>query len=461
MPHEKDLLKDKSMASQKWFSKDGLAVLRAFIKGGDLKRLMGKFLVFGIGDFLQFGLSYFILIPMLTTALEPAEYAVVPVASAISVFLIYTLQLGLPSTTGRYYFLFDEDFQRKAYFRSLWLFSMGAAAVLGGVMLLWGEPVWNLIIREMPFWPYAPYLIVGAVFQMANIFRGTLLRVQLRARLYVAFEVGQFVCVVMLTLWQVAGMKTGALGQVMAVCWTYVFFGLISMIFLLNEVGMGFKWAHIRQSLSFAFPVFLTYFIGFFQGRANVLIVQFFIQGSETGLYGLGQQFGNLIQMMSASFEKAWQPNFFSYDREKARKFLARVVEIAGVLLLLAAVGMGLFSQEVIGLLSSDSYLNAWVVVAISAVASSFLAISSMVNGGVYYEKRSNYSSVGVLIGAVSNVIFSMIFLQFWGGTGAALAALLANFLTLSFMARGEHRFFGAPVHYGKLALSYRCFPPA
>ena len=66
--------------------------------------LKGAF-VYGIGDILLFGISYLLMIPMLTRYLTLEEYGVVATLSTFSVFLLAFFQLGLPSAGFRFWFL--------------------------------------------------------------------------------------------------------------------------------------------------------------------------------------------------------------------------------------------------------------------------------------------------------------------------------------------------------------------
>lgn len=414
-------------------------------------RLLRSFAAYGMGDFILFGMSYFVLIPSLTHYLSPEEYGIVAVLSAISIILVAIFQFGLPSALFRYYFLHEDGDPRKQYFGTIWLFSLSMSGMLSVGALWLGRPIWDEFIREAPFNVYAGYLIWGAFFQVVIVFRSVLLRAQERPRLYIAMDIAQFLCLVVLVLYHVIILKEGAIGQVRGAFYTYFLFAIISAVIVMRNIRFRPRWYHLKDSLLFAFPVFLTYVIGFFTARANVIILQYFIVGGAIGMFALGQQLGNLISMLSASFEKAWQPFLYGRQPDQARSLLARYLVIATPFYILLALAIGLFAPEVVAVLSSKAYGGAWSIVAITGLGAAFIAISSPSAGAIYYARRSDVSAWITAAAAAVNIGLNLLLVPYWGVMGAAWSSVVVGIGTLMLNVWAMQHYFPINVHYRRL----------
>jgi O-antigen/teichoic acid export membrane protein len=419
--------------------------------GGLFRRLVGGFATYGLGDLLVFGLSYFAIIPILTRNLTPEEYGVVATLMSVGVLLVSLLQFGLPSAVFRFFFVFTTGEERQAYFGSNWLFNVALSAGLSATILAIGRPIWDGLIRNAPFEVYAGYVVWGAFFQVFIIFRSVLLRAQERPVLYVILDVAQFICLVVLVLYYVEVLRLGTLGQVRAAFITHAVFAMVSVIILVRNVRLRFKWLYVSKSLYFALPVLVTYVIGFFLSRVNVLILQYLVVGGAVGVFALGQQLSNVISMASASFEKAWQPVLYSQSLEDGRVLMARFMSAWVPIYMGLALGIGLFAPEIVGILSSQAYAGAWIIVAICGLGAAFLAISTIANGAIYYAKRSNVTAWITAAGAVVNVVLNILLIPHLGITGAALANVITGATILLLNIWGMQKFFSTTLNYAQL----------
>jgi len=311
--------------------------------------------------------------------------------------------------------------------------------------------VWDSLVRNAPFHVYGTYIIWGAFFQVIIIFRSVLLRAQERPRLYVAFDVAQFVCLVGSVVYHVVVLREGALGQVRAAFLTYALFAGVSVLLIGRNIRLCLNRTDIADSLRFGLPVFLTYFIGFFVSRVNVVILQFFIVGGAVGLFALGQQLGNLVYLISAAFEKAWQP-FSMANPGAGQETCASVHGGLNHGLRDISCKLGCFAPEVTDIVSSQAYAGTWIVVAISSFGAALVAIGSAPTGALYYARRSDVTMWIILAGAVVNVALSLLLVPIFVAPGAAWAAFLSSFVILALNLWAMQRYFHVKLDYGRLA---------
>jgi O-antigen/teichoic acid export membrane protein len=107
-----------------------------------------------------------------------------------------------------------------------------------------------------------------------------------------------------------------------------------------------------------------------------------------------------------------------------------------------------LFAQDIIRLVSSEQYLGAWKILAITAFGFVFIALASILNSGVYYVKRSLSSLLNMSAGAAVNIAGNLLLIPRWGIYGAAISGVISGFVLLILNFITVHRFFKVSLHY-------------
>ena len=419
-----------------------------------LKNLIRSTFTYGIGDVLLFGISYLVMIPLLTHYLSPEEYGAVATLNTLSVFLVAALQIGLPSAAFRFWYMQKSRERQRAYMTGIWLTSVVLAAVLVAALLFLGRPLWDRWILRASFDEFAPYIVWGAFCQVLIAFKSVILRALDRSRWFIMLDITQFIVMLTMVWFQVVVLHAGVIGQVKGVFYTQVVFALISAVIVLCTCGIRVSREGVGRSVVFALPVFVTGIVSLMATRSTILIAQNYVSAAAVGILALGMQIGAMVQLAATSFEKAWQPFLYSRDPEHARTSLRAILDLAAPAYTLAAMFLALFAPELIGLASSPAYASAWVIVGIAAFGALFVALSSIVNGGLYYATRSGASLLVTSLAAATNVLLCWLLIPRWGISGAALATTLSGVVSVTFMivaARkafdrdlGFYRVFGA-----------------
>lgn len=412
--------------------------------------LKGAF-VYGIGDILLFGISYLLMIPMLTRYLTLEEYGVAATLSTFSVFLLAIFQLGLPSAGFRFWFLQTTHDRQKSYMTSILLVGLVASGALASVLLWFGRPVWEAAVARAPFEQYAPYIVIGAALQVVIAFKSVLLRALNRPKLFISLDICQFLFMLGSVAYQVMYLKRGVMGQVQGVFATQLLFACISLIVIVSICGVRLNADGLKQSFRFAWPVMASSVVTLIATRSTILFTQHFVAGAAVGLFALGAQIGSLVQMAAASLEKAWQPFLYSRDPEAARQSLAKLLEVAAPAYTLVALTLAVFSPQLIAMLAERQYDGAGPVAVIALFGSLCVALSSIANGGLYYTTKSGISMMVTIASAVTNIVLCWYLIPRYGIIGAAVATAMAGLISLTLMLSALRAFFTVRLPYYRL----------
>jgi len=416
------------------------------------RKLLAHTTIYGLGDISLLVINYIILIPFLTRQLSPSEYGVIGTISSVSFFLFSFLQLGIPSASLRLYFIYKTPLERKNYFGSVWSFSLIFTIILSLILSL-GYQAWFYVSPKISITEYMPYVIWSGFFQVIILFKSVLLRAQNRSKLYVLLDISQFISLVILAIYLILSRNLGVKGQVLAIFYSNMIIAVPSAIVLLKNVNLNLKWRYLKASMPFAFPILFSYITGFLGTRFNILIAQYYVSESAVGILSLGMQIGNLVLLMGASFEKGWQTFLFSQDTENAKEKLQQLIKLAIPAFVLLLLFITLFSPQIISILATKAYIKAWPVIAITAGSSVLFTFSSILNGGLYYEKKYSLATGINIIMALINISFCFILIPKWGIYGSAIATIVSAIFGLTLKILASKKYVGVNFNYWHLTV--------
>jgi O-antigen/teichoic acid export membrane protein len=164
------------------------------------------------------------------------------------------------------------------------------------------------------------------------------------------------------------------------------------------------------------------------------------------GLYSVATQFAMLIDTIQASVNQAFAPWFFEMMNKKDETGKNDIVELSHFLLIiysLVYMAIGLFSQEVIILMTNRTYYMAWTVIPILVIAFSVKSIYYFyINILFYYKDAAKKIFIATIIGSFADIMIAFVLVPIFGMYGAALSFLVAKIAVVSIvvvMSRKYH----------------------
>jgi len=118
---------------------------------------------------------------------------------------------------------------------------------------------------------------------------------------------------------------------------------------------------------------------------------------------------------------------------DSAKKDAVSLSKLLLIIYSLVYMGIGLFSQEVIMLMTNERYYMAWTVIPILVVAFSVKSIYYFyVNILFYYKQAANKIFISTITGSMADIILASVLVKFYGMYGAAVAFLVAKIVVIS-----------------------------
>lgn len=369
----------------------------------------------------------FLLLPVLTRYLAPADFGVVSMFQVLVAVVGPFVGLSIHGAIGRQYFE-KEKAELAQYIGTgfmillastltvslaTWLFS----EVLGRISAIGGG--WLVLITPISFSLF--------VIQVALV----IWQMQGEALRYSLFSICQTLCNAGLAVWFIAVAGRGWHGMVIAQAVTTTVFALIGVGNLLKDGWINFTWRreYASSALSFGLPLIPHALGAWAIDMIDRLFVTNFAGIAATGVYSVGYQIGKIIGILEASFIQAWVPYLYESLKKDSHEIKVRLVRftyayclgLVAVALLLSFVApwfMDIFiGREFAG---AHRYV-VWIALGYAANG-----MYKMMAGYVFYIQETSVLAKVTFATAVISVVATYLLTRAYGAMGAAYSTTLS-----------------------------------
>lgn len=417
------------------------------------KQAVSDFVVYGVGEGLTKAVG-FLMIPVYTAVLTPAEYGTFSLLLSTAVLLAGFFLAGMQGAMFRFYHDRPGGGNTRAVATAL-LVVIGSSAALVvagqvaarslGAVLTDGHSMTALRLALL----YAGILNVETMLS-------SLLRLRMRS---VAYAASKFlilamqvaaICVFLLALdVNEEGIFAGNL------------FGLVAGIPLLvwlNRPDLRARpdWALAGPLVRYGLPIALSGVCGFLVHYADRFMLKHFMTFTDVGIYNLGYQFGMVFSLLLiAPLKRMWGPLFLEHkDDADIRGFVARTVTAVMLASFFLATALSLFAREIIALVAPPGYAGAAAVVPFIAFTYAVWTIRPVIEVGIVMARKTHLALLYTGAGALANIALNALWIPRYG-IGGAVAATCAAFTLMTAMdIYFNQRLFALPLEVRKLLLT-------
>ncbi|MFX4263247.1 oligosaccharide flippase family protein [Pelotomaculum propionicicum] len=378
----------------------------------------------------------FLLLPVYTMFLTPEDYGITNMVNGFNSVVMFVVGFSLYSAVVRFYTDYKEDREKlKEFYGTIVIFVFLSGSIFTGLGFILQKLLISWFFKGIAFYPIIVIALIILTFDcLYNVHQCIMQGMQLGKKLTIrnltvfGFQVG---C----TLLFIGVFKLGAVGVLLAtlsmlICYfIYMIFDLKSNDLITFCINKSLLHKALRYSIPLM-PHSLSTSIATFASRV-------FINNnwslSSVGLYSVASQFGNIIDTVQASANQAFSPWFYDVMTHGDDNTGKEIVDLSRLLIILYSIFyivIGLFSQEVIILMTDERYVMAWTAVPILVMAFSVKSIYYFyVNVLFYYKEAARKIFIATIIGSLADIILAYIIVPVYGMYGAAVAFLNAKII--------------------------------
>lgn len=384
-------------------------------------------LVYGAGILMSKALS-FLMLPVYTRYLTPADYGVV---GLIEITLdVIAIMGGSQLVAGIYRFYHKADRERRrrevvatalvalgVSYMTVATLAFAAAPLLS--RLVFGSGVHTGLVR---------LAAVSLGFQALLLVPLAYARVRDRSVLFVGVNAAKLVLAALLNVLFIVVLRMGPAGVFASSAITSAVVGTAMTVWLVRRVGMHPTRAAARDLVRYGLPLVATQFATFAATFGDRFFLEKTAGTAEVGIYNLAYQFGFLLAVVGfLPFDQVWGPKRFEIaSRPDRDSLLARGFIYANVLLLTTAVGIVLFVEPVLGVMSDPAFHGAAALVPVILIAYVLQSWAKAQDIGILVSERTSFITIANWSAALMALAGYALLVPRFHGWGAAWATVVA-----------------------------------
>ena len=413
------------------------------------RQLAGQSSLYTLGELLRGSIS-FLLLPLYTRLLTPADYGILGVMTPVYSLLSILMALGLPAALLRFYFDYKRDeAELRNYVGTVSMAMIACGLVLSLILTALGPWLFGLLLPNVSFNPYILLGIWNAGISVISIIPLTLFRARQRAQFFIIFSLADFVLNTGLIVFFVAVQRQGALGSLTGQILSAMIMAVPALWIISRAGTFRFSWKLLRPSLVFGLPLLPNLLGTWALNVSDRIVLDNLVSKEAVGLYTLGYQFGILLNLIAIALNNAWTPFFYQNagDR-KNNTMIGSFITYQVLLMVMLALAVAMLSQEVIRIIAAPAFWPSyrvvpWITLGYVARFLVFFPVN-----GILFRKRPKWVAVATIIAAGVNIGLNLLLVPRFGIMAAALNTFIAFAVLLAIMLVIGQRIF--PIQYEK-----------
>jgi len=391
-----------------------------------LRELAVNLTVYGIGD-VAVQLASFLLLPVYTIVLSPTEYGAIALLLIVEQVVRVLNRWGIDAAFMRFYFDCADTAARRLLASTIFFFLAGAGGLLAAAGLAAAPHLARPLFGGGDFTAAFRVVMITTLFGAVSFLPFHVLRIEGRARTFVALTFANNLTTLVAKLLLVVGLRKGVMGVVLADLLVAVglalallprYAALIRPVFSLRVLAECLKFGLPRVPHSFAHQIIAV---------ADRVTLSRFAPLQQLGVYNVGASLGLGLKLFLSAFETAWAPFYFKemHAPNAKRTYRTMTTYAFGALALLVA-GLAAVSRDLVRLMTVPRFHGAGDIVPWIGLGVGLQGIYLLTSIGLNITKRTVYYPVATGLAAAAALGASLVLVPRYGAIGAAWSNVAA-----------------------------------
>lgn len=418
-----------------------------------LKRLSKDTFSYGLSSALQKLITMF-LFPIYARLLTPADFGVQDIVLSVVSILVMFLILGLDSGVMLYYYEADDQDKKKLISTYLWFEVLVALPVIA-ITMIFAAPICAVFFKDASL---ANYLRLGVVSIPFSLVVGAML-----STLRLTFQTNKFVILTTVGILLQVGMaillvivfKMGVSGILISILISNVLQAALGAGLTYRNYHITFSNSWLKKLLKVGIPLIPAALSFWVMSYANRFFLVNYANMEEVGLLSIVNRISSILLLFLSAFSSAWGPYAYSIatDKELARQTYRKVLTIFTLFSMTSAIGLSLYSRELILVLATSVYERGASLVFIYSLSAILWVALYIIGMGTGMAKKNYHYTISVIAGALLNTLLNYLLIPPYGVTGAAYATLAGNLIATIYMYFAGQHYFRVNYEFRKLLL--------
>lgn len=365
----------------------------------------------------------FLMLPLYTRWLSPADYGVTDIISTYSSLLLFIVSFCISEAI----FVFPVGQSKEkitSYYTTGWLFLL-SCSVLCAVVFYSLSFVESKSSFFDNLWLIYITLISGVVLRYCQDFCRGIKKMSVFSFTGIIMSLG--IALFSFVFIPHCGIKGYVIASVLASLCSALFAFLYSGSYRYFSIH-SFDKECLKEMLKFSIPLIPTSVMWWIVSSLNRPLLEQYVGLFAIGLFAIANKLPSILNNVFGYFQKAWQvtviEEFHNADFSVYYNRMFRVIFSVQVLL---TIIITVFSKLFITIFTTEEYYSAWVYIPILSLSVLFSNGSAFCGTLFAASHETKYTFYSVLVGAVVAVVANFAFIPWLGLQGACIAICLSH----------------------------------
>lgn len=426
---------------------------------GKKKSLGKQSAIYGAGIVIG-KLASFIMLPVYTRFLTPADYGVLELLSMTIDVVGMIAGVGIGAAVFKFYSDAEDAPAKDRVISTAGVSAAVLAALTTALGLLFAPLLTRLVIGEGTDPLYMRIFFLTYLFQSCEHVPMMLLRARQQVVTVVTRNIARLIMNLSLSILFVVHFQMGVLGVLLSGLITSGVMSSVLTVYLLRQVGVGFSMDRFKAMVRFGSPMVLWTLGSFVLVFSDRFFLNHYVGTSEVGLYALAYKFAFMLSALAFSpFDMVWEPHRYEVaKRSDAGEVYARVFLYMNVAVGMGALGISLYVKDFLGIMADPGFHPAYRIVPLLLLAQTFSHWVSYVTLGLFVSSNTRALGPIAFLAVVSTLALNFLLVPRFGIMGATWATVIAYALRFAWTYRSAQRHYPVPYGWGAVVRLYAIF---
>lgn len=370
----------------------------------------------------------FLLIPIYTHHLTPADYGTLELVALTTDVIALIVGGRLTAAMFRFYHAAPDATERRQVLSTTLTVMIGVGLAFLAVSSFFTGEISRLLFGTADKAILLQIVFVTTAFQFVQQIAMAELRIRERSRQFVLITWIHLIFMLTGSILFLVVFDWGVLGVLLAAAIATGTVAPVVVVSVARRTGFGINLHLLRRMVVYSLPLIPAALFLFALHFADRYILNLFTSLEQVGIYALAYKFGFLISAVIAHpFSLMWGNRMHALYRQAGRDLMYnQVLSAYTVVLVGAGIGLSLFIDEVLAVVSPPIYHAASPLVPIIAAGYVLASMNHLSMGPIHAEGRTGLVALATGIAVSVNIAANFILVPVFASYGAAIATLIA-----------------------------------
>lgn len=366
----------------------------------------------------------FLLVPLYTSVLTIEEYGIYDIVISTVQIVFPILTLNIVDATMR--FLLDRGYSKKEIISISYVYILRSFFLVGFILILNSQIKFIPIIENINLLVFLYYVTFVLNQYFIQICKGLEKFWDLGIASLLSTIVMLIANIVFLIVfkWTLFGFF---LATILSQCVAsiYYIFRLRYNKYLIKVNNQELKEEMIRYSV----PLIFTIIGWWINATSSRYIVTYICGIGANGILSIAYKIPSIINVCQNIFLQAWQVSAIKNYEKNSQCFYDNVFIYYNFTMCIVCSILIILSKILATILYAKDFYIAWQYVPFLLISIVINSMAGFIGSILAAIKNTNIMAKSAIYGAISNIIFSIIFIYFWGIQGATIATCMSSYI--------------------------------